>query len=227
MAEKKELSFQNKVENSLATFWRGNNKIIIIAGITLLVILAGLAIGLSISSKNAETNMGLIDQLGEQYTTWVANEDITTSEAIDQVTTLKTELNSLAKAKNSSYPSVKSSYLLGLIAFKEGSFDEAKNQFLISLDKGKDSYFASLSLFNLAVTSEKLKDNAAALSYYQQVYDLSNGDAAQSAKALFNVGRLHEANNDIDLAKAVFQQVSDEYPSSEYAKLASSRLILL
>ena len=227
MADKKEVSFQHKVENNLSDFVSRNRMILIIIGIALLVILIGLWIGISVSTNNAEANMGRIDELGKQYETWAAMEDMTSTEAVELASTLKNNLQEFATLKNKSYPSVKASYLLGLIAFKEGSYDEAKNQFLASLEKGKDSYFASLSLFNLAVTSEQLNDSKAALDYYQQVYDTTNGNAAQSAKALFNVGRLHEANNDTDLAKAVFQQLSDEYPNSEYAKLAASKLVLL
>ena len=226
MAEKKEISFQYKVENTLASFWNKNRNILFITGIALIAILVIVIISLQVSSNRNEANMGKVDQLSEQYASWVALEDITTGEAVELAATLKTDLLQLAK-NNSSYPSVKAHYLLGLIAFKEGSFDEAKTQFLITLDKGRKSYFASLSLFNLAVTSEQMNDTSGALDYYKQVYDLSNGEAAQSAKALFNVGRIHEENSDIDLAKAVFQQLSDEYPASEYAKLAKSKLVLL
>jgi len=227
MADKKEVSFQHKVENTLSNFVSRNRMILIITGIALIVILVGLWIGISVSTNNAEANMGRIDELGEQYNTWAAMDDMTSTEAVELASTLKNDLQEFATSKSKSYPSVKASYLLGLMAFKEGSYDEAKNQFLASLEKGKDSYFAPLSLFNLAVTSEQLNDSKAALEYYQQVYDTTDGNAAQSAKALFNVGRLHEANNDTDLAKAVFQQLSDEYPNSEYAKLAASKLVLL
>ncbi len=229
MADKKEkdVSFQRKVENTVDVFVNRNKMILIITGIALVAIFVGLWIGINVSTNRAEANMGRLDELSEQYTTWVAIEDVTSTEAVELATTLKSDLEGFASSKSTSYPSVKASYLLGLIAFKEGDYDVAKNEFLSSLEKGKKSYIAPLSLFNLAVTSEQLNDASAALDYYQQVYDTTDGGAAQSAKALFNVGRLHDANNDTDLAKAVFQQLSDEYPNSEYAKLAASKLVLL
>ena len=227
MADKKEISFQRKVENSVDKFVNKNKMIIMITGIALVAIFVGLWIGISVSANRAEANMGIIDELDQQYTTWAQLEDVSTTEAVELSTTLKNDLAKFASSNSKSYPSVKASYLLGLVAFKEGDWDTAKNEFLSSLEKGKDSYMAPLSLFNLAVTSEQLNDTNAALDYYQRVYDSTNGSAAQSAKALFNVGRLHEANNDIEIAKAVFQQLKDEYPSSEYAKLAASKLVLL
>lgn len=227
MAEKQEVSFQHKVEHTVGKFVNRNKMILIITGIALIAIFVGLWIGISVSTNKAEANMGRIDELTEQYATWSALEDVTTPEAVELIDPLKSGLQEFASLKNTSYPSVKANYLLGMIAFKEGDYETAKNQFLSSLEKGKDSYMLSLSLFNLAVTSEQLNDKSAALEYYQRVYDESNGMAAQSAKALFNVGRLHEANSDVELAKAVFQQLSDEYPNSEYAKLASSKLVLL
>ncbi len=227
MAENKEVSLQYRVEHTLSSFIHKNKIILIITGIALIAIFVGLWIGISVSNKNAETHMARIDEITEQYTTWAALEDVTSAEAIELSNTLKTDLQKFATMKNTSYPSVKGSYLLGMIAFKEGDFETAKSEFLSASEKGKETYLAPLSLFNVAVTSEHLNDTTGALEYYQRVYDLSNGDAAQSAKALFNVARLHETNNDIELAKAVFQQLKDEYPNSEYGKLASSKLVLL
>ncbi|MDC7246305.1 MAG: tetratricopeptide repeat protein [Sphaerochaetaceae bacterium] len=227
MADKKEPSFQNKVENSVASFVKRNTKAIIITGVALLVILVGLWIGLSVSSSNRSSLQESIDTLGEQYTEWVSMEDLSSEEAADALAVLKEDLTDLAGRTGSSYATVKANYLLGLIETRLESYETALDYFLTAAEKGKDSYLSPLSLFNAAVTSEKLGDTLKALEYYQRVYDDTQGQAAESARALFNVGRLYEESGDIELAEAVLQQLADEYPNSEYAKLAQSRLVIL
>lgn len=227
MADKKEPSFQNKVENTVASFLKRNMKAIIIAGIALVVILVGLWIGIVINNNTHSSLQESIDTLGEQYTEWTASEDLTSDEALTEAESLKEELLQLANHKSSAYATVKANYLLGMIEFKLESYDEALQYFLTAAEKGKDSYLSSLSLFNAAVVSEKLDDSVKALEYYQRVYDDSEGKAVEAARALFNVGRLHEEKGDTDLAKAVFQQLADEYPNSEYAKLAQTKLVIL
>ena len=64
MADKKEPSFQNKVENSLATFLKKNMKAIGITGIALIVILVGLWIGISVTANTHSSLQESIDTLG-------------------------------------------------------------------------------------------------------------------------------------------------------------------
>jgi tetratricopeptide (TPR) repeat protein len=227
MADKKEPSFQNKVENSLATFLKKNMKAIGITGIALIVILVGLWIGISVTANTHSSLQESIDTLGDQYTQWTALEDLSSDEAVTLSDSLTEELTVLANHKSNVYATVKANYLLGMIEFKLESYDEALQYFLTAAEKGKDSYLSSLSLFNAAVVSEKLDDSVKALEYYQRVYDDSQGKAVEAARALFNVGRLHEESGEVELAKAVLQQLADEFPNSEYAKLAQTKLVLL
>jgi len=227
MADKKEPSFQNRVENSVATFVKKYMKALIITGIALIVILVGLWIGISINASTHSSLQESIDTLSEQYNEWVALEDLSSDEATTEVATLKEGLLDLADRNNDSYAVIKANYLLGLIEFNLESYDTARDYFLTAADNGKDSYLSSLSLFNAAVASEELNDSTKALEYYQRIYDDTEGQAVESARALFNVGRLYEDNGDTELAKAVLQQLADEYPNSEYAKLAQTKLVIL
>ena len=57
--------------------------------------------------------------------------------------------------------------------------------------------------------------------------DEYGNNAAESPKALFGQARLQEKAGNIDLAKATFQQLADQFPSSEFAKLAKNKLVIL
>lgn len=224
MAEKvrKEVSFQNRVEESLALFFQKNKHVLIISGAVIVLALAILITTLSVSSSQTEKNQQLIDELSLQYDEWASSEE---EAAVPQ--DLIEGLEALTSTKKSAYPALKAEYLLALISAEQEQWSDAASRLETVAQNGKDTYFASLSFFNLAVVSEAMGDSEAALGYYQQVYDDSEGRASESARALLSVARLREEAGDTDLAKAVLQQLADEYPESEYAKLALSHLVLL
>ncbi len=225
MAEKgrKEVSFQNRVEESLALFFQKNKHVLIITGAVIVLALAVLIIALSVGSSQTEKNQQRIDELSLQYDEWVSSSE--EGAAVPQE--LVDGLEGLTSTKKSAYPALKAEYLLALISAEGEQWSDAAQRLETLAENGKDTYFASLAQFNLAVVSEAMGDDSAALAYYQQVYDDSEGRASESARALLSVARLHEKAGDTDLAKAVLQQLADEYPESEYAKLALSHLVLL
>lgn len=227
MANTKESVSTGKIVNVFNNFLSANKKILIIIGIVLVVALIALWIGLSVSSAIAQKNQLAIDQLQISYDAWVALEDKNTAEAKASYDELVSALSALAGKGGAKYPVLKAGYLLGLVYYTNGDYQNALNRFADVAAKGSETYLAPLSLNNCGVTSELLGDTTKALEYYQKVYDTYGNDAAESAKALFSVARIHEANKEIELAKAVFQQLVDEFPASEYAKLAQSRLVLL
>lgn len=227
MAKKNETTSSGKIESKFNNFLIAKKKLLIIVAVTILVIVAGLWIGLTVADNNADNMQLSIDKLQKTYSEWTYLEDKTTSEAQSMKETLETELADLAKKGGKSYPVLKAEYLLGLVTYEDGAYTDALNHFLTVAEKGSETYFGSLALFNAGVASEQLGDAQKALEYYQSVYDTYGSEAAESAKALFSVARLHEANGDIDLAMAVFQQLADEFSASEYAKLAQTRLVML
>ncbi|MFA6707845.1 MAG: tetratricopeptide repeat protein [Sphaerochaetaceae bacterium] len=226
MANETEKNNAGKVVSALTVFLSKNRTILIICVAVVVLALAGLWIGLSVSASVTEKNQARIDTLQEQFNTWLTLEDKTTAEAEQAVQDLTTGLEELSK-KGNKYPAVKSLYLLGLMKVAQESYQEALDYFIASAENAKDTYLAPLSLMNAAVCYEQLSDAQKALETYQSVYDRFGSDTPEAPKALFNVARLHEKANTLDLAKAVFQQLADEFPSSEYAKLARSRLVTM
>jgi TolA-binding protein len=227
MANMMDTEKTGKLVGTFSSFLGTNKKLLSIVGIVLLLGLVGLWIGLSVADSNADKRQLLIDGLQENYSTWVALADKTTAEAKASAETLVSGLQALASKGGSRYPELKAGYLLAMVNYTNGDYAKALDGFLKVAANGKDSYFGPLSLTNAAVASEQLGDKAKALEYYQRVYDTYGKETPEAPKALFNVARLQEANNNVALAKAVLQQLADEFPSSEYAKLAKSRLVVL
>ncbi len=226
MAKTKEKTTSGNFESKFNAFLGTYKRLIIIIAAVLVVALVGLGFGLKAVEKQADARQLTIDNLQKTYTEWAYSEDKTTTEAQATKEELVTDLSALAEKGGKTYPVLKADYLLGLIAFDEGEYATALEQFLSVFNRSKETYLGSLSLLNAGVSSEMLDDNLKAIEYYQQVYDTYGGEAAESPKALFSLARLHEANSNNDLAKAVLQQLADEFPASEYAKLAKSRLVV-
>lgn len=227
MANTKETPTPGKLEAKFTAFLGARKRLLIIIAAAIVVVVLGLWIGLTIANRNADAAQLEIDNLQRSYSEWVFVEDKGDPEAVEAKENLVEELTELSHKGGASYPVLKATYLLGLIAYEDGSYQESLERFETVSEKGRETYLGSLSLYNAGVASEQLGDRAKALEYYQSVYDTYGAEATEAPKALFSVARLHEANNDMELAKAVFQQLADEFATSEYAKLARSRLIIL
>jgi tetratricopeptide (TPR) repeat protein len=226
MANKNEIT-SGKLESKFNAFLGANKKVLIIVAVAIVVAVLGLWIGLSVADNKADAAQLAIDNLQATYSEWNLLEDQTTDEAMATKEALVGELSAIASKSGKSYPVLKATYLLGLLKYEDGAYAEALDHFVAVSQKGSGTYLGSLGLFNAGVASEQLGNPDKAMEYYQSVYDTYGADAAEAPKALFSIARLHETNNNIDLAKAVLQQLADEFTASEYAKLAKSRLVVL
>lgn len=226
MANKNEIT-SGKLESKFNAFLGANKKILIIVAVAIVVAVLGLWIGLSVADNKADAAQLAIDKLQATYSEWNLLEDQTTDEAVATKESLVGELSAIASKNGKSYPVLKAKYLLGLVKYEDGAYAEALDHFVAVAEKGSETYLGSLGLFNAGVASEQLGNPDKAMEYYQSVYDTYGADAAEAPKALFSIARLHETNSNIDLAKAVLQQLADEFTASEYAKLAKSRLVVL
>lgn len=227
MAKKEETTGAAKLESRFNTFLLTHKKLLLLIAVAIVVIVVGLWITLTVIDSRAESLQLAVDEAQKTYESWVFLEDKESSEAVSLLQELTSDLNELADRGGKSYPALKSQYLLGLIAYEQESYEQALEEFLTVAQQGRGTYLGSLAQYNAGVASEQLGDTQKALEYYQSVYDEYGDEAAESARALFSVARLHEEAGNTDLAQAVLQQLADEFPASEYAKLAQSRLVIL
>lgn len=220
-----ELTLAERIEGSLNRFLGKNKKALIIVAIVVIVGLATLGIVLSVSQKNLQTQSNEIDQLEASYVELQAmgSDDEAYQETYDELVAGLTDL----AGKGSKYPSLKAEYLLGMVAFQDEEYQKAADSFLSVYTEADGNYLGSLALANAAAAAEELGDDSLALEYYTKIIDEFGFTAAESPKALFGQARLQEKSGNIELAKATFQQLADQFPTSEYAKLATNRLALL
>ena len=227
MAKKTETTASGRIAARFNAFLIAKKRILIITAAVIVLLVVGLWVGLSIADTRADDLQVAIDNAQRTYSEWAFHEDRSSSEAQAMRQSLVEDLSALAQKGGRSYPVLKADYLLGLVSYEEGAYQQALESFSQVAQKGSGTYMGSLALFNAAVASEQLGDDAKALEYYQSVYDTYGSDAAEAAKALFSVARLQERAGNTELARAVLQQLADEFAASEYAKLARSRLVVL
>lgn len=223
--DKAELTRTQQVEGKLNAFLGNNRKIVLAFCIVVILVIAIVAIASSVNNSVLNKQFDQIDQLSTTYSE-IQAADKDAADYQQKVDDLVAQLTELA-SKNKKYPALKAQYLLGMQSFDEKDYQKAMDSFLSVYNNASDSYLGSLSLSNAATCAENMNNDALALEYYTKLIDQYGNDVAESPKALFGQARLQEKSGNIELAKATFQQLADQFPSSEFAKLARNKLVLL
>lgn len=218
----KELTFGDKIAAGI----HKNRKNILIVCAAVVVIVVAVGIGTAVSSRNAVKAMEAIEAAEASYDDWryLAEDD----EARDtQADELKAELSAIIDDNRDGYPDMKAQYLLGNVYFSLEQYTEAAEAFAAVSRDYPDMYLAPAALMNQAVAYEMAEDTESALDRYQYVVDNYAQTSAEAAHALFSIARIYDAMGNVDLSAAVFEQVISDYPDTEWAKLAQTRLIIL
>lgn len=207
-----EKTVEQKLINGISSFFEKNLKTVIIAAVAVVVVVLAIVIIVSATSNSKDSAQIKISEMEEKYSELLVAED-------PDWDSFETEVS--AMVKNSSYPSVKASYLLGLAHYDQAEYAEARDAFKKAYELNKSIYLAPLSLVNEAACEEALGNNTAALSLYSTIVS-DYAESGVAAKALFNAGRIYYEQGNTELAKTYFEQVSTDYPNSEYGKLGKN-----
>lgn len=218
LQEKEDVVLGNKV----SSFLTNNIKFLkyIALAIVVIVIIIGI-VNFSLNNK-AEKNIEALDVAQTQFSSAVnANPESDTyqqdlDEALAALTDLKDEKG---------YVGFKSSYLLALNEFTNENYQAALESFIDISNKASGTYMGSLSLSNAAVCAEQLGDDSLVVEYCQQLIDTYGNDAAETPKTMFTLARIYEKEGNKELAQGQFQQLADQFPNSEYGKLAQNSLL--
>lgn len=213
----KELTTEQKLQNNISGFFQRNLKLLVICCAAILVVVLAVVI-ISVSlNKASDKAMINIQDLENKVVTY------NTLDA-DAKASLLADLEKAEQSKG--YPAIKASYLKGLAYYLDEKYQDAYNAFMNCVDRDSKSYLAALSLVNAAACQEGLGNTASALDLYTRVsnnYEISS----VGSKALFNTARIYYQQGNMELAKTVFSQLVDKYPTSEYSALANDILVLM
>lgn len=219
---------ENKtVSERVSEFIASNRKAIFIGFVAVVVIVGLIGVFSYTSAKKLEKSMVAIEKAESAYEDLQLIDADNVDEKRAAAEELEQELKDIMDSNAKNYPDMKAAYLLGLLYYGQDDFKEAADMFAAVVNDYSDSYLAPAAAMNQAVSLERLEDFEGAVDRYQFVVDTYAETSAEASHALFSIGRIYETLDKNDLAVAVYEQLTSEYPSSEWSKLAHSRLILL
>ncbi|MDC7236567.1 MAG: hypothetical protein PQJ49_02255 [Sphaerochaetaceae bacterium] len=219
-------NFDNKenqvIENQVSSFLSNNSKIIKYILIAIVVVILGIIILNAAMNSKAEKNMDALEVAQTEFASATAADadSETYSEDLEKAIS---DLEALENEKG--YVGLKSSYLLALKEFSDEDYQSALDKFINISEKASGTYMGSLSLSNAIVCAEQLGDDLLVEEYCQQLLDTYGNDAAETPKTMFTLARIYEKQGNSELAQGQFQQLADQFPNSEYGKLAQNSLL--
>ncbi|MGD1822654.1 MAG: tetratricopeptide repeat protein [Pleomorphochaeta sp.] len=222
MSNNDNLNNEDKViESRLSTFLNNNSKIIGILAIVIVVVVVAIGIINATMNKRALANFDALDSAQTAYSTVISNQESETydTDLVQAVSQIE-ELQSI-----SGYVGNKATYLLAINEYNNENYQAALDYFLEVKENAKNTYLGSLSLSNAAVCAEQLNQETKVIEYCQELIDTYSNDAAETPRAMFTLARIYESQGNLDLAQGQFQQLADQFPNSEYGKLATNSLL--
>ena len=217
LQKEENLTAEEKMIGKVSSFYEKNRKLIIIVTLVVIVAIVGAIIGIGVSNSAKHNAQIKIASLEQRYGELILEEN-------PDFSSLIADLESMVKG--SSYPSVKASYLLGLVYYEQKNYSPAQSYFEKVYELNSKVYLAPVALANAAACAEEQGDTAKALELYNQVSS-DYPESGVAPKAAFNAARINLMQGNLQLAQASFAQLASSYPNSEYGKLAKNLATVL
>jgi tetratricopeptide (TPR) repeat protein len=219
--EKKEAS---EISEFLALFIRKNRKIILTAGIAVVVAVVGFVVGLSIFNHLENRAFISLEGYNERYE--ALRFTINEPEKEGEVTTLLEDLAGFA-AKTPSFAGARAYGLIAAIHADKKNWAEAESNWKLAADRGKKTYFAPIALYNAGVAAEERGGIDDAITYYTGCIAYA-ADFPGAPRAQFAIGRLREEQRNTEAALESYRAVIEKWPSATiWTNLANSRILVL
>lgn len=107
-------------------------------------------------------------------------------------------------------------YYDGLKFKKSGDYEKAISNFEKVVTSGKTKKYISESIYQLAITNEKIKNNEAAIKYYKKYINTYNTKDQYYDDSFYQLGMLYYNMGDLENAKSTFYGLRSEVPDSMY-----------
>jgi len=217
------------VNEKVVDFIQKNRKILLIAFIAIIVVLAGFITVITVREKVLEKALIQVDEFSRRYERVRIepdSDDLYTASRMADIAVLLVNIESFA-ARNSGFAAARAYNLAANIHWDQNNRDEAERAWLDAAKAAGKNYLAPVSLYNAAVAAEERGDVETAISYYSRA--LEHGNIFPSAvRAQFSIGRLEESRNRKDAALEAYRNVLSNWPNDPlWPNLAQSRILAL
>jgi len=113
------------------------------------------------------------------------------------------------------------------MAFAKKEWDTAASFYMELKKMFPESYLASVSLVNAAVAYEEMGNIDKAIETYKLFLETYRDRSPDSPRVFFTLGRLYEEKGDKENALKYYNDLTENYPDSDWTKLGKSRIIYL
>jgi TolA-binding protein len=125
------------------------------------------------------------------------------------------------------YAAQRAFLILGGMEFELENWTEAEKSFKSLYDRFSDSYLGAVALWNLSVVYERSDAPEAALETLETLETEFRDTYPDMPHVLFSLGRMEETLGDIEGARERYNDLVDNFPRSNWTKLARDRIIFL
>lgn len=165
-------------------------------------------------------NKNKMDELNSQ----ISNKDKKLSEADKELEKASQKLNQtsdeLEKAKNEEKPveviGEEELYTKSIKLKKDGDYKEAISGFKRVASSGKTKKYISESIYQLAITNQKIGNKEEAIKYYNKYINTYTPSEEYYDDAYYQLGMLYYEDGDLEKAKKAFYSLRSEVPDSMY-----------
>lgn len=226
MAEsKKELSKKDTFLISLSNFLQKNRIIFIIIIIALIVgIIAFTVVRESINNR-VEKSTALAEEAQELYNQWVTEVDDSQKQVYREDCFELTDR--IIEKYPKFYAAQRALFIRGNIYFDEENWQESSAAFESLYRDFPDSYLAPIALNNASVAYENEGKTEEAVDTLVKLTEAYKDSFPDVARIYFTKGRLYEELGDTEKATGEYEILVDDFPNSNWTKLARNRIIAL
>ncbi len=214
---------KQKILNQLSNFIQHNRILLLVLLIAIVVGVITFAVVSEIVGKRLGDSTYMVEQVQKDFDSWVIEESEEQKQALEDFILDETEniINTYPRL----YAAQRARFIRGNLFFEKEMWVESVDEFVLLADTFPQSYLAPISLVNAAVALEEDGDTAKAVEFYQRISDEYRDDFAGIPEVLFSLGRLHEQQDDYTSAQEVYEDLEDNFSSSNWTKLARNRII--
>lgn len=193
--------------------------VILIAGIVAVI---GYFVWNELHTRAREKSTLWVEKAQDLHQQWVAEAEATKKQDLEK------ELNELLQRILTKYPgqyaAQRAQLLSADLAYRAKDWAKAAASYQALAKRFPRSYLAPLALMYAGACFEEQGDAKQALEAYERVRSRYQASYLMP-RALFSVGRLLETGGDSAGAAKVYNQLEDDYPDSNWTKVARNRII--
>ncbi len=214
----------------LSSFLGNHRKFLLILGTVLVVgIFAAVVIFQVVDNRieQAAREAELLVQDWERWTATAKEGEDSTSDLQDLESSIRTRAEGILADYSRSYGALRALQVLTQLEWKLDNYAAARDRSLEITERFPRSHLVGTALANAAAASEELGDVDEARSFLDRIVAGEGAPTAEKARALFNLGRLSELEEQPSRALQYYNRLVDDHPDSNWTNLGRNRIIWL